>query len=182
MSKEKKNNINEEAEEINSEAEAETNNEAEAEEPEVISKKAEKEIQALKDEIAATNDKFLRLAAEYDNFRKRSVKEKSDAYADAYSDAVKAILPLADSLDKGLEFSPDDEGLKALSKLLTDIFTKMGISEIESDGKEFDPNLHNAIMHEDDENFGENTISQTFQKGYKLGDKVIRHAMVKVVN
>lgn len=182
MSKEKKNNINEEAEEINSEAEAEINNEAEAEEPEVISKKAEKEIQALKDEIAATNDKFLRLAAEYDNFRKRSVKEKSDAYADAYSDAVKAILPLADSLDKGLEFSPDDEGLKALSKLLTDIFTKMGISEIESDGKEFDPNLHNAIMHEDDENFGENTISQTFQKGYKLGDKVIRHAMVKVVN
>ncbi len=182
MNKDKKNKVNEEVEEAASEAEAEINPEAETEEPEVIGKKAEKEIQALKDEIASTNDKFLRLAAEYDNFRKRSIKEKSDAYADAYSDAVKAILPLADSLDKGLEFSPEDEGLKALSKLLTDIFTKMGISEIESDGKEFDPNLHNAIMHEDDENFGENTISQTFQKGYKLGDKVIRHAMVKVVN
>ncbi len=181
MNKEKINKVNEEAEEAEEITEAEAETEAETE-PETISKKAEKEIQALKDEIASTNDKFLRLAAEYDNFRKRSIKEKSDAYADAYSDAVKAILPLADSLDKGLEFSPEDEGLKALSKLLTDIFTKMGISEIESDGLEFDPNLHNAIMHEDDENFGENTIAQTFQKGYKLGDKVIRHAMVKVVN
>jgi len=147
-----------------------------------ISKKAEKEIESLKAKLAEGEDRFLRLAAEYDNYRKRTTKEKSDAYAEAYSDAVKAILPLADSLDKALEFTPDDDGIKALSKLLTDIFAKMGVSVIESNGKEFDPNLHNAIMHEENEEFGENTISQTFQTGYMLGEKVIRHAMVKVAN
>ena len=89
---------------------------------------------------------------------------------------------MADSLDKALEFSPDDDGIKALSKLFTDILAKIGVTPIESDGKEFDPNLHNAIMHEDDESMGENLVSQTFQKGYMLNEKVIRHAMVKVVN
>lgn len=146
------------------------------------SKKAEKEIEELKTKLAENDDRFLRLAAEYDNYRKRTIKEKSDAYADAYCDAVKSILPLADSLDKALEFTPDDEGIKALSKLFTDILAKMGVSAIESDGVEFDPNLHNAIMHDDDDSLGENMVSQTFQKGYKLGEKVIRHAMVKVVN
>ena len=92
------------------------------------------------------------------------------------------LLPVADSLDKALEFSPDDDGIKALSKQVIDIFAKIGVTPIESDGKEFDPNLHNAIMHDEDENFGENTVSQTFQRGYMLGEKVIRHAMVKVSN
>jgi len=149
---------------------------------EKASKKATKEIEALKAQLAEANDKYLRLAAEYDNYRKRTAKEKSDAYNDAYSDAVKAILPLADSLDKALEFSPDDDGIKALSKLLLDTFAKIGVTPIESDGKEFDPNLHNAIMHEEDEAVGENIIVQTFQKGYMLGEKVIRHSMVKVAN
>lgn len=144
--------------------------------------KAEKEIAELKAKLAEADDRFLRLAAEYDNYRKRTAKEKSEAYSDAYCDAVKAILPLADSLDKALEFTPDDEGIKALSKLFTDVLSKIGVAAIESDGKEFDPNLHNAIMHEDDESMGENLVSQTFQKGYTLGEKVIRHAMVKVVN
>lgn len=142
----------------------------------------ENETDSLKAQLAEANDKYLRLAAEYDNFRKRSAKEKSDAYADAYSDAVKALLPLADALDKANEFNPEDEGIKALSKLLTDTFSKIGVTPIESDGKEFDPNLHNAIMHEEDESMGENLVAQTFQKGYLLGEKVIRHAMVKVVN
>ena len=145
-------------------------------------KKADKEIESLKAQLAESNDKYLRLAAEYDNFRKRSAKEKSDAYNDAYSDAIKTLLPLADALDKALEFNPDDDGIKALSKLLTDTFSKIGVTAIESDGKEFDPNLHNAIMHEEDESLGENLVVQTFQKGYTLGEKVIRHAMVKVVN
>ena len=149
---------------------------------EKISKKAEKEIEALTNSLAEANEKYLRLAAEYDNFRKRSAKEKSDAYSDAYSDAIKAILPLADSLDQALNFNPDDDGIKALSKLFIDTLSKMGVSPIESDGKEFDPNFHNAIMHEEDESMGENLVSQTFQKGYTLGEKVIRHAMVKVVN
>lgn len=159
----------------------ETVEEAEVKE-EKISKKAEKEIEELKNKLAEYDDRYLRLAAEYDNYRKRTIKEKSDAYADAFCDAVKAILPLADSLDKALEFSPDDDGIKALSKLFADILLKLGVTVIESDGKEFDPNLHNAIMHEDDESLGENLIVQTFQTGYKLGEKVIRHAMVKVVN
>lgn len=142
----------------------------------------ENETDSLKAQLAEANDKYLRLAAEYDNFRKRSAKEKSDAYADAYSDAIKALLPLADALDKANEFNPEDEGIKALSKLLTDTLAKIGVTPIESDGKEFDPNLHNAIMHEEDESMGENLVAQTFQKGYLLGEKVIRHAMVKVVN
>ena len=142
----------------------------------------ENETDSLKAQLAEANDKYLRLAAEYDNFRKRSAKEKSDAYADAYSDAIKALLPLADALDKANEFNPEDEGIKALSKLLTDTLAKIGVTPIESDGKEFDPNLHNAIMHEEDGSMGENLVAQTFQKGYLLGEKVIRHAMVKVVN
>lgn len=177
MENEKKNNSAEDiAEDINEEAE----NIEETEEK--CSKKAEKEIESLKASLAESNDKYLRLAAEYENFRKRSAKEKSDAYNDAYTDAIKALLPLADSLDKALEFNPEDDGIKALCKLLTDTFAKIGVTAIESDGKEFDPNLHNAIMHEDDETLGENLIVQTFQKGYMLGEKVIRHSMVKVVN
>ena len=170
-----------EAEETVTEA-AEVKEETKKEKKNKKSEKAEKEISELKEKLAEADDRFLRLAAEYDNYRKRTAKEKSDAYSDAYCDAVKAILPLADSLDKALEFTPDDEGIKALSKLFADILGKLGVSAIESDGKEFDPNLHNAIMHEDDDSMGENLVSMTFQKGYTLGEKVIRHAMVKVVN
>ncbi len=168
-------------EKINNEAE-ETAEEINETAEETVSKKEEKEIESLKKELAESNDKYLRLAAEYDNYRKRTAKEKSDAYTDAYADAVKALLPVADSLDKALEFSPGDDGIKALSKQVTDIFSKIGVTPIESDGKEFDPNLHNAIMHEEDESLGENVVSQTFQRGYMLGEKVIRHAMVKVAN
>ena len=153
-----------------------------ADSEETLSKKEVKEIEDLKKQLSDYDDRFLRLAAEYDNYRKRTTKEKSEAYADAYCDAVKAVLPLADALDNALAFTPDDEGIKALSKLFTDIIAKLGVSQIESDGKEFDPKYHNAIMHEDDESMGENIVSQTFQKGYTLGEKVIRHAMVKVVN
>lgn len=175
--------INEEAAETEATVEAaEVKEETKKEKKCKKSDKAEKEINELKAKLAEADDKFLRLAAEYDNYRKRTAKEKSDAYSDAYCDAVKAILPLADSLDKALEFTPDDEGIKALSKLFSDILSRLGVTAIESDGKEFDPNLHNAIMHEDDETMGENLVSQTFQKGYMLGEKVIRHAMVKVVN
>lgn len=170
-----------ETEETACEAEETAKEESKGKE-EKVPKKAQKEIDELKNKLAEYDDRYLRLAAEYDNYRKRTIKEKSDAYADAYCDAVKAILPLADSLDKALEFSPEDEGIKALSKLFADILSKLGVTVIESDGKEFDPNLHNAIMHEDDEALGENLVVQTFQTGYMLGEKVIRHAMVKVVN
>lgn len=180
MENEKMNNSAEETVEETTET-AEENQDKE-EKKEKKSKKAEKEIEALQNQLSESNDKYLRLAAEYDNFRKRSAKEKSDAYTEAYMDAVKAILPLADSLDKAMEFNPEDEGIKALTKQFADILAKIGVSVIESDGKEFDPNLHNAIMHEDNEELGENIISQTFQKGYMLNEKVIRHSMVKVAN
>ncbi len=169
-------------EKINTESAEEVEETATGTETEEMTKSEAKAVESLEAQLADANDKYLRLAAEYDNFRKRSVKEKSDAYNDAYSDAVKSILPLADSLEKALEFSPDDDGIKALSKLLADTFTKMGVTPIESDGAEFDPNLHNAIMHDEDDSQGENLVVQTFQRGYKLGEKVIRHAMVKVVN
>ena len=146
------------------------------------SKKQERELCELQRQLAEANEKYLRLAAEYDIFRKRSAKEKSEAYSEAYSDAVTAFLPLADSLFTAAGLSPDDEGIAALNKQLSDILTRINVSEIESDGKEFDPNLHNAIMHEEDPEKGENLVSQTLRKGYRLGEKVIRHAMVKVVN
>lgn len=160
-----------------------------AEEQEKVSKKEQKLVSKLEKQLAElqaqqeeTKDKYLRVVAEYENYRKRSTKEKSDAYSDAYADALKAFLPLSDSLMQATAFDPEDQGIKALCKQFSDILTKLGVSEIESDGKPFDPNLHNAIMHEEDDSVEENTVVQTFQKGYKLGEKVIRPAMVKVAN
>lgn len=146
------------------------------------SKKQERELCELQRQLAEANEKYLRLAAEYDNFRKRSAKEKSEAYSEAYSDAVTAFLPLADSLFTAAGLSPDDEGIAALNKQLSDILTRINVSEIESDGKEFDPNLHNAVMHVEDEKLGENVVAEEFQKGYTYRDSVIRHSMVKVAN
>lgn len=164
------------------ESAAKEENSKKEEKEEKKSKKQERELCELQRQLAEANEKYLRLAAEYDNFRKRSAKEKSEAYSEAYSDAVTAFLPLADSLFTAAGLSPDDEGIAALNKQLSDILTRINVSEIESDGKEFDPNLHNAILHEEDPEKGENLVSQTLRKGYRLGEKVIRHAMVKVVN
>ena len=189
--KEKQNEMNEEtAEETVSEPTSEEKTEQPAaEEPEQgkekekkPSRKEQKEIESLKAQLAEKNDQYLRLAAEYENFRKRSEKEKSDLYAAAYGSALAAFLPLTDSLYQASMFTPDDEGIKALTKQNADILDKLGIKEMETDGKPFDPNLHNAIMHEENPDVGENTIVQTFQKGYLLGDKVLRPAMVKVAN
>ncbi len=190
--KEKQNEVSEEPTE---ETVSEPTPEAEAEQPgeapekekdkekdKKPSRKEQKEIESLKAQLAEKNDQYLRLAAEYENFRKRSEKEKSDLYAAAYGSALAAFLPLTDSLYQASLFTPDDEGIKALTKQNADILEKLGIKEMETDGKPFDPNLHNAIMHEENAEVGENTIVQTFQKGYLLGDKVLRPAMVKVAN
>ncbi|MDY2743094.1 MAG: nucleotide exchange factor GrpE [Eubacteriales bacterium] len=136
----------------------------------------------MRKQLDEQNDKYVRLYAEYDNYRKRSAKEKTDAYTDAYATAVKAFLPLLDNLERALEYEKDNEGFRMILKQMNDIFDKLGVKEIESDGKEFDPNLHNAIIHEDDPEKGENLVLQTLQKGYTMNGKVIRHAMVKVVN
>lgn len=144
--------------------------------------KEQKELEAAKAQLAEKENQYLRLYAEYENFRKRSEKEKTDCYNTAYGDALTAFLPLIDSMTQALQFSPEDEGIKALAKQLSDILAKLNITEIESDGAQFDPNVHNAIMHEENPKLGENVVTQTFQKGYKRGDKVLRCAMVKVAN
>lgn len=130
-----------------------------------------------------TNDKYLRVMAEYDNFRKRTAKERDGIYADAYSDAVKQLLPVIDNIERSVTFVSDEETKKGLNMIITQMteaLNKMGVTVIET--KEFDPNVHNAVMHIDDESYGEGEIVEVFQKGYKYKEKVIRYAMVKVAN
>lgn len=147
-----------------------------------LSHREQKELESLKAQLEEKNDQYLRLYAEYENFRKRSEKEKADCYTAAYADALTAFLPLLDSMAQALQFSPEDKGIQALVKQQNDILAKLGITEIQSDGAPFDPNFHNAIMHEENPEVGENVVVQTFQKGYMRGEKVLRHAMVKVAN
>lgn len=144
-----------------------------------------KEVEELKKTVEEKNEMFLRIAAEYENYRKRTAKEKEGLYADAYIDAVTQLLPILDNLERAVAFSESGnlaEGVNLTLNMFKDTFTKMGVEEIVTENAEFDPNLHNAVMHVDDESFGENMIVETFSKGYKRGDKVIRYAMVKVAN
>lgn len=147
---------------------------------------AEERAAKAEAELAAQADKYLRVAAEYDNYRKRSQKEREALYADAFSDAVSAFLPLIDNIERAVGYATDDselaKGVLMLEKQLKGTLEKMKVEEIKSTGEQFDPNLHNAIFHEEDESQPENTVTETLQKGYRLGDKVIRHALVKVVN
>ena len=135
---------------------------------------------------AAPDDRFLRLAAEYDNYRKRTAKEKEALWAQAKADTAVAFLPVYDNLERALKQETADEaykkGVEMTMNQLKEVFSKLGITEIDALGKPFDPNLHNAIMHVEDENFGENTVAEVFQAGFMLGEKVIRFAMVKVAN
>ena len=144
-----------------------------------------KEVETLKADLAEQNDKYLRIVAEYDNYRKRVQKEKEGIYGDAYVDAVKEILPILDNMERAVAFADSGnlaEGVTMTLNMFKDIFTKMGVEEIPSENVEFDPNIHNAVMHVEDENLGENMVAETFSKGYKKGDKIIRYAMVKVAN
>jgi molecular chaperone GrpE len=151
-------------------------------------KKLEAEIEKLNADLALEQDKYMRLYAEYDNFRRRSAKEREGVYTDAYCDALEQILPILDTLERAAQFSTEDaespmaKGLELTLKSFVETMNKMGVYEIEALGKEFDPNLHNAVMHVDDESVGENTVVEVFMKGYKKGDKILRHSMVKVAN
>ena len=136
--------------------------------------------------LAAEHDRYLRLAAEYDNYRKRSQRERDSIFNDVRSDTVTKFLPVYDNLVRALEQSTADEayrkGVEMIMAQLRDILSRMGVTEIESLGQKFDPALHNAVMHEEDETKGEGEIVQELQRGFKMGDKVIRFAMVKVAN
>ena len=127
----------------------------------------------------------MRMMAEYDNFRKRSAKEKDGIYADAYSDAISSILPVLDNIERASAYTDADAVLKGVQMILKgadEAFEKMGVTSFGEKGDAFDPNRHNAVMHIDDENLGENVITEVFQKGYMKGDKIIRYAMVIVAN
>ncbi|MBR6784999.1 MAG: nucleotide exchange factor GrpE [Clostridia bacterium] len=144
----------------------------------------EAELQKALDE---KNDQFLRLCAEYDNFRKRSQKEKQDIYSSSRADVFKDLLPVFDNFDraaqnKGAGLEDYSKGIDLIFQQFADILKKNGVEAFGAPGDEFDPNIHNAVMSIEDENFGENTVAEVFSKGYKLGDKVIREAVVKVAN
>ena len=146
----------------------------------------ESELEQARKALAAEHDKYLRLAAEYDNFRKRSIKEKDARYADAKADTVAKFLPVYDNLERALANETSDEaykkGVELIMTELKKIMTGLGVEEFGEKGDAFDPNAHNAVMHIENEELGENVIAQVFQKGFRMGDKVIRHAVVQVAN
>ena len=138
-------------------------------------------------QLDSVKDQFVRLTAEYDNYRKRTAKEKDNIYQDAKADTVKAFLAVYDNLERaansaGGEDSPHKKGLEMIFTQYKEILKGLGVEEIEAHGKEFNPELHNAVMHIDDESLGENIVAQVFQAGFKMGDKVIRHSIVQVAN
>ena len=148
-------------------------------------KKLLAEIEELKAKLAEQEDKYLRMAAEYDNFRRRSREEKDAIYDTAMADTIKELLPIIDNLDRAAGFTEGNkilEGLVLIAKATASVFEKLGVEEYGKVGETFDPNIHNAVFHVDDDAYGEGEIVEVFQKGYKKGNKIIRFAMVKTVN
>ena len=144
------------------------------------------EVNPFEEKYNSERDAHLRLAAVYDNFRKRTVKEKEASYGNGKADAVAKMLPVYDNLERALNQETSDaaykKGVEMTMNELVKIFTSLGVEIFGNAGDEFDPNLHNAVMHIDSEELGENVIAQVFQKGFKIGDKVVRFAMVQVAN
>ena len=181
-------------------AETEQEKTPENQEPEKKAKKKEKKEKGItftreqveKMELAAkqlesVKDQFTRLTAEYDNYRKRTAKEKENLYADAKIDTIKALLGVYDNLERGLaqygdEESPHRKGLEMVFNQFKESLKKLGVETMDAAGKPFDPEKHNAVMHVEDENYGENTVVEVLQQGFTLGDKVLRFAIVKVAN
>ncbi|MBQ5928150.1 MAG: nucleotide exchange factor GrpE [Oscillibacter sp.] len=195
MSEETKQPMEEQVPEVEETAQAEAASEAEAEKK--GKKKKEKGITFTREQVEqmelavkqldTVKDQFVRLTAEYDNYRKRTTKEKDTIYQDAKADTIKAFLAVYDNLERaaqseGGEDSPHKKGLEMIFAQYKDILKSLGVEEIEAKGAAFDPEMHNAVMHIDDESLGENVVAQVFQAGFKMGDKVIRHSIVQVAN
>ena len=151
-----------------------------------VTREQMEKMEALAKLVSDGNDKYLRLAAEYDNYRKRTAKEKENLYTTAKADTIKPFLDVYDNLERGVnqfeENDPHRQGLEMIAKQLLDVLGKLGVTEIEAQGQPFDPEKHNAVMHVEDENAGENTVVEVFQKGFAMGDKVLRFSVVKVAN
>ena len=171
---------------MNEEAVEETPTPEEELVPEETAEEAAPEANPWEGKYNAEHDARLRVAAEYDNFRKRAVKEKDAAYGNGKADAVAKILPIYDNLERALNQPTEDaafkKGVEMTMTELTKILTGLGVEIFGEAGDSFDPNLHNAVMHTEDESLGENVIAQVFQKGFKIGEKVVRFAMVQVAN
>ena len=148
--------------------------------------KKKKEKDKFEQQIEDLTDRLKRSMAEFDNYRKRTEKEKSSMYIIGAKDIVEKMLPIVDNFERGLAQAPEDdpfaEGMKMIYKQMMTAFDEMGVKPIEAVGKDFDPNLHNAVMHVEDESVGENIVVEEFQKGYTYKDFVVRHSMVKVAN
>ena len=159
-----------------------------AETPETVEETVEEvvEVNPWEEKYNAERDAHLRVAAEFDNFRKRTIKEKEASYGLGRADAVAKILPIYDNLERALNQPTEDaaykKGVELTMNELLKIFGSLGVEVFGNPGDVFDPNLHNAVMHTEDESLGENTISMVFQKGFKMGDKIVRFAMVQVAN
>ena len=191
-----------EQEEVNEAPETQVETEQEtAQEPEKADKKPKKkkekgitftreqveQMELAVKQLETTKDQFTRLSAEYDNYRKRTTKEKDNIYQDAKADTVKAFLDVYDNLERavatgGDEESPHKKGLEMIFQQYKTILEKLGVTEIEAKGRPFDPEKMNAVMHIDDENLGENEVAQVFQAGFQMGDKIVRYAIVQVAN
>ena len=160
----------------------------EAAETFTLTREQMEKMEGLAKSLAEEHDQYLRLAAEYDNYRKRTAKEKESIYADAKIDTIKGMLPVYDNLERGLaQFKDEDNdphkrGLEMIFTQFKESLTKLGVTPINCLGKEFDPERHNAVMHVEDESCGENTVVEVLQQGFMLGEKVLRFAIVKVAN
>ena len=160
----------------------------EAAETFTLTREQMEKMEGLAKSLAEEHDQYLRLAAEYDNYRKRTAKEKESIYADAKIDTIKGMLPVYDNLERGLaQFKDEDNdphkrGLEMIFTQFKESLTKLGVTPIDCLGKEFDPERHNAVMHVEDESCGENTVVEVLQQGFMLGEKVLRFAIVKVAN
>ena len=146
---------------------------------------AESEAEKFKAALAEKDDKYLRLLAEFDNYKKRTAKEAEQRYSSAYEDAVEALLPVFDNIERAADYAADESSKNGLLLIISnfkEVLSKMGVEQFGAPGDEFDPAKHNAVMHVEDENLGENVLAEVFMKGYKKGDKIIRYATVKVAN
>ena len=172
--------------EVHTEPAAEVSQDTDAQETFTVTREQMEKMEQLAQMVAESSDKYLRLAAEYDNYRKRTAKEKESLYGSAKADTVKPFLDVYDNLLRGAaqypEGDPNRTGLEMICKQFVEVLGKLGVSEIDALGKPFDPERHNAVMHVEDEAIEESTVVEVFQKGFLMGDKVLRFAMVKVAN